>query len=144
MALERLSPEEVKALLESEEEYVYLDVRTAEEFAAGHVPGARNVPIMERGPMGMTPNPEFLAVVEANYSKDAKIVTGCLRGGRSMNAAQVLIASGFSEVKDMRGGFDGEMGPGGMITFDGWTRRGLPVADTPDDGATYDEHKSKV
>lgn len=143
MPLERLSPEEVKALLESEEEHVYLDVRSTDEFAAGHVPGARNVPIMEPGPMGMAPNQEFLTVVEANFSKETKIITGCLRGGRSMKAAQVLIASGFTEVKDMRGGFDGEMAPGGVIGYDGWSRRGLPVADEAEEGATYAELKSK-
>ncbi len=144
MPLERLSPEEVKALLESDEEVVYLDVRSTEEFAAGHVPGARNVPILEPGPMGMSSNPDFVTVVEANFSKETKIITGCLRGGRSMKAAQILIACGYTEVRDMRGGFDGEMGPGGGIGYDGWNRRGLPVTEQPAEGATYEELKQKA
>ncbi len=143
MSLERLTPEEVKELLESEEEYVYIDVRSRQEFVEGHVPGAKNVPIMEPGPLGMAPNPDFLTVMEANFEKDIKIITGCLRGGRSMKAAQVLIASGYTAVKDMRGGFDGEMGAGGVVGFDGWARRGLPVSTEPAEGATYEELSSK-
>ena len=38
MNVKRVEPEEAKALLESDAGYTYLDVRTAEEFAAGHVP----------------------------------------------------------------------------------------------------------
>ena len=36
----------------------FVDVRTVEEFAAGHVPGALNIPLFVRSPAGeMTPNP---------------------------------------------------------------------------------------
>ncbi|MBI1356305.1 MAG: rhodanese-like domain-containing protein [Acidobacteria bacterium] len=140
---DRISPHEVKELLESGEGYVYLDVRAEDEFAAGHVPGARNVPIMVRDSMGMSPNPEFLAVVEANFPKDSKIITGCLRGGRSTKAARILLSAGYVHVKDMRGGLDGEMGPGGVLSYEGWARLDLPVALEPDAGATYEELRSR-
>jgi rhodanese-related sulfurtransferase len=142
--IKRISPEEAKELMEAKEGYVYLDVRDVSEYVAGHPPGAHNVPVLERGPMGMAPNAEFLAVCEANYSKDQKIITGCLRGGRSMRAAQMLIEAGYTQVVDMQGGFDGEMGPGGAVTYDGWSRRGLPVSTEPQPGATYGELKSKT
>ena len=141
--IERISPEQAKEKLESEEGYVYLDVRDVSEYLAGPPPGAHNVPVIERGPFGMAPNADFVVVCEANYSKDQKIITGCLRGGRSLRAAEMLISAGFTCVVDMQGGFDGEMGPGGMITYDGWSRRGLPVSVEPAPGATYEELKKK-
>ncbi len=58
------------------EGWTYVDVRTVEEFDAGHVPGAYNVPILFRSPMGMEPNPEFTATVTRHFPKDAKIVFG--------------------------------------------------------------------
>lgn len=39
--------------------YQYLDVRTPEEFAAGHPPGAINIPFMFSAGGGMSPNPNF-------------------------------------------------------------------------------------
>jgi len=127
MALERISPEEAKEKLDADEGYVYLDVRSSAEFAGGHAPGAVNVPLLEQGPMGMAPNPDFLADCEAKFPKDSKLITACLRGGRSMRAASVLIGAGYENVVDMRGGFDGELGPAGDVVYEGWSRRGLPV-----------------
>ncbi len=42
--IKRITPEQAKELLDSNQGYVYLDVRTVPEFEAGHVPGAKNVP----------------------------------------------------------------------------------------------------
>ena len=127
MPIERISPEEAKQKLDADEGYVYLDVRSTPEFAEGHAPGAVNIPLLERGPAGMTPNPDFLKQCEERFGKDEKLITACLRGVRSLKAADVLVSNGFTNVTDMRGGFDGEMGPGGQIAYDGWSRRGLPV-----------------
>ena len=127
MALERISPQEAKQKLDADEGYIYLDVRSSAEYSAARAPGSVNIPILEQGPAGMTPNPDFLSACEERFSKDDKIITACLRGGRSMKAAQVLISAGFTAVIDMRGGFDGEMGPGGQIVYEGWCRCGLPV-----------------
>jgi len=143
MSINRISPEETKELLDSDAEYIYIDVRTVDEFEAGHVPGSKNLPVLERGPAGMAPNSNFVAVAEANFAKDAKIITGCLRGGRSMRAAQMLVASGYSNVADMRGGFDGEMAPGGGIAYDGWARRGLPVSTENTAEGSYEELAKK-
>ena len=128
MDIERIDPNQVHDLMEADESLVYIDVRTAEEFAGGHPPRAVNIPVFHRGPGGMSPNPDFLQEVQGRFDTDADIVVGCLRGGRSMAAARQLIAAGYGRVRDMRGGWDGEMGPGGAIVFDGWNRRGLPVA----------------
>lgn len=138
MAIDRVTPEEAKEKLDSGEGWTYIDVRTVQEFEGGHAPGAKNIPVMERGPMGMAPNAEFVSVVEKNFDKDAKIITACLRGGRSMKAAQMLQAAGFTNVIDMRGGFDGELDPStGQIGFKGWAPRGLPVTAESAEDETY-------
>ena len=129
MDLQRIDPEQAKSLLDSDEGYTYLDVRSAEEFQEGHVPGAVNIPLLNRNPsgMGMLPNPNFLDEVEGRFGKDDNVITACLRGGRSMKAAQILLASGFTNVVDMRGGYDGEIDSAGNVTFPGWARRDLPT-----------------
>ena len=129
MEINRVTPEKAKELLDSNTGYVYLDVRTVPEFDAGHVPGAKNVPILDRDSAGrMQLNPRFVEVVESNFGKDAKLITGCQRGGRSLKAADLLLTAGFSDVVDMRGGFAGETDPAGRLTFPGWEPRGLPTA----------------
>ena len=138
MSLKRVSPEEARDLLDSDEEYIYLDVRSVPEFEAGHAPGARNVPILHRTYMGMRPNRDFVDVCERAFGKDAKIITACLKGGRSMQAARVLIANGFSGVVDMRGGFGGETDMTGAIVYPGWATCGLPVTTEASDEETYE------
>lgn len=133
MEIRRIEPEEAQRLLESGEGWTYLDVRTREEFDAGHVPGAVNIPIIVRNTAGrgMVPNPSFLQDVAERFGNGDRIITGCQRGGRSLKAAQILQMNGFAEVVDMRGGYDGEISPDGAITFPGWARRGLPTSTEP-------------
>lgn len=138
MSLQRISPEEARDLLDSEDGYIYLDVRSVPEFEAGHPPGAKNVPILNRTYMGMRPNQDFVSVCESAFGKDAKIITACLKGGRSMQAAHVLIANGFSNVVDMRGGYHGESDMTGAVVYPGWTLRGLPVTTEATDEETYE------
>ena len=109
MESKRITPEQAKELLDSNTGYIYLDVRTVPEFEAGHVPGAKNVPVVEPDPFGrMQLNPRFVEIVEANVGKDVKCITGCQKGGRSMKAAELLLQAGFANILDMRGGFGGE------------------------------------
>lgn len=64
MEVKRISPEEAKTLLDSSSGHIYIDVRTTDEFDAGHVPGAKNIPVLEPGPAGgMQVNPDFVEVV---------------------------------------------------------------------------------
>ncbi|MEE2751742.1 MAG: rhodanese-like domain-containing protein [Myxococcota bacterium] len=126
--LKRISPEEAQALLDGNEAWTYLDVRTEEEFDEGHVPGALNVAVVERTYRGMEPNADFLEEVRAELPLDAPIITGCLRGGRSLRAANLLREAGYTQVVDMRGGWDAELGPLGEVVYPGWVRRGLPVS----------------
>jgi rhodanese-related sulfurtransferase len=100
MAVKRVSPAEARDLMDKEG-YVYVDVRSLPEFAAGHPQGAYNVPLMNLGPGGMTPNPEFLKVMGA-FPRDAKLIVGCKAGGRSARAASMLESAGYTGVVDQR------------------------------------------
>ena len=140
MEAKRITPEEAKQLLDSNNGYTYLDVRSVPEFEAGHVPGAKNIPLLEPDAYGrMALNAQFLETVEANFSKDAKLITGCQKGGRSLKAAQTLAGAGFANVVDMRGGFGGETDQAGRLVFPGWAPRGLP---TTCDTALEDQYEA--
>lgn len=135
MDIKRITPEEAKQLLDSGQGYIYLDVRTVQEYEGGHVPGAKNIPVVEPDAGGrMQANPHFLPTAEKNLPRDAKIITGCKAGGRSIRAAEILLANGYTAVVDMRGGFIGEMDQSGHMSFPGWQTRGLPTTRdaTPD------------
>ncbi|MGO9732989.1 MBL fold metallo-hydrolase [Mycobacterium sp.] len=81
-----------------------VDVRSPQEAAEGVIPGARQVPLA-----ALT---DSLAALDPA----APVVAYCAGGGRSMVAASVLRASGFTDVADVVGGFGA------------WHRAGLPVS----------------
>ena len=74
---------------------VVLDVRTPEEFAAGHVPGAVNLPVNE---------PEFGKKL-AGLDKDKTYLVHCARGGRSATATKQMTGLGLKGLFDFSGGF---------------------------------------
>ena len=78
-----------------------LDVRTAEEFAGGHVPGAVNIPVQELEGR--------LSEIEAQREGMAVI---CASGGRSRAASELLASKGFREVKNVDGGTSGWVAAG--------------------------------
>lgn len=138
--IKRISPEEAKALLD--EGYVYVDVRSEPEFEGGHVPGALNVPLMHHGAGGLQPNPEFLDVMKASFDKDQRLVVGCRSGGRSLRAAQMLVQEGFTDVVDLRTGWEGCRDPFGRLE-PGWSKRGLPVETGKPAGQAYADVKGR-
>jgi rhodanese-related sulfurtransferase len=139
--IKRVSPTEAKQLLD--EGWIYVDVRSEPEFAAGHPAGAQNVPIANPGPGGMAPNPDFVAVIQALYPKDTRLVLGCQAGGRSARAAATLDAAGFTNLVDQRAGWGGARDAFGQIAEPGWAAAGLPV-ETVTAGASYAELKKKA
>ena len=142
MAVKRVSPEEARDLM-SKEGYVYLDVRSVPEFAAGHPTGAYNVPLLDMGPGGMAPNPDFLAVVEKSFPREAKLVVGCKAGGRSAKAAAVLEQAGYMSLVDQKNGYDGTPLPSGGME-PGWKPKGLPTSTEAVAGRSYDALKPKA
>jgi glyoxylase-like metal-dependent hydrolase (beta-lactamase superfamily II)/rhodanese-related sulfurtransferase len=73
-------------------EAVLLDVREPQEFAAGHVPGARNLPQAE------------LATRLSEVPRDCPVYVICQGGFRSLRAAQFLSQMGFKDVASVSGG----------------------------------------
>ncbi|KAF8410351.1 hypothetical protein HHK36_002879 [Tetracentron sinense] len=93
----------------------YLDVRTPEEFSAGHASGAINIPYMFRAGAGMTKNLNFVEEVSSYFGKDDEIIVGCQSGKRSLMAATDLLSAGFAGITDIAGGYSA------------WTQIGLPT-----------------
>src|SRR5438445_11831023 len=98
MAIKQLDPPEANAILEANGDAVYLDVRTEEEFGAGHPKGAINIPVMFMIPGRPQPNPDFLTVAEKTLPKGKKLVVGCLSGGRSQRACEMLEEAGYTDL----------------------------------------------
>lgn len=141
MPVKRISPEEARSLMD-EQGYAYVDVRSVPEFEAGHPQGAYNIPLAHMGPAGLSPNFDFLSVMEKTFPKDSRIVVGCKSGGRSLQAATVLLSSGFTDVVDQRSGFTGGFDASGHPE-PGWGPRGLPSATRAEAGRSYDELKKR-
>ncbi|CAI5948657.1 unnamed protein product [Closterium sp. NIES-65] len=69
-----LPPLEVHRLVE-QQGYVYLDVRTAEEFAQVHVPGSDLIPYFITAPDGsQQPNPDYFQQVKSKYALDTPLI----------------------------------------------------------------------
>jgi len=143
--MKELSPQDASDLMQSDPEYIYLDVRSVPEFEAGHATAAINIPIMHFMPgAGMSPNQDFTAVVEASLPKNAKIVVGCKSGVRSARACEMMSQMGYTNVANLRGGFVGAMDNLGRVTEPGWSMLNLPICSECSDEARYDVLASKA
>ena len=99
-----LSPVEATLLI-NRENAVVLDVRDAAEFATGHIPNARNVPLAELdGRIG-----------ELNKFKNKPVVLVCQSGSRSGKALAALTKAGFEKAQSLGGGLAG------------WQKDGYPL-----------------
>jgi len=72
-----------------EEGALLLDVRTAAEFAAGHLDGALNIPV------------QALKARLAEVPKDRAVVVYCKSGARSAHAARLLLDAGHPRLYDL-------------------------------------------
>jgi len=86
-----LSPDEFLKSLPANA--LVLDVRTAEEFASRHVPGAVNI----------SHNELASRIEELGADTSKPVVVYCERGGRAGKAATVLLEAGFSDVRHLAG-----------------------------------------
>ena len=119
----------------------YLDVRSAPEFDRAHAADAYNIPLLHLNPATrqMTPNPDFIDVVKANFPADAKLLVACQAGARSLQACQLLASAGYTNITNVAGGFGGS--PHGDP---GWAQAGLPVETRADESRTYDALRARV
>lgn len=136
----RVSPLEARDLLD--QGYVYVDVRSEPEFEQGHVPGAYNVPLRHQGPAGLVDNPDFLAVMQEAFGRDERILLGCRSGARSLKAAQVLIGAGYTNLRELRTGWEGARDAFGRVD-PGWSKSELPVETGAPEGRRYADVKQR-
>ena len=88
--VQKMSAAEAQKLMESESGYLIVDVRTPQEYAAGHVQKAINIP---NETISTTP-PAALS------DKGQRIFLYCRSGRRSQDAAQKLAAMGYTNLVD--------------------------------------------
>ena len=100
-----ITPDELLQRLNAEDELLVLDVRTAAEFAAGHVPGAINIPHTEIADR----------LAEVRKAGDVDIVVYCRSGRRAGIAEQILGRADIGRLFDLQG------------HMSGWLERKLPV-----------------
>lgn len=92
-SFEQISQDEARQIMETTDDYIIVDVRRADEFAEGHIPGAVNVPneTIEEEAGAALPN------------KEQTLLLYCRTGNRSKQAAQKLADLGYSNVYEFGG-----------------------------------------
>lgn len=88
-----IEPAELAARLAAGEKPALLDVRTAGEYAGGHLAGAVNI----------AHNDLAERLAELPFDKQREVVVYCRSGSRAKLAADVLLAAGFGDVRILNG-----------------------------------------
>jgi rhodanese-related sulfurtransferase len=144
MPIHQQVPPEAYETLKKNPEALYLDVRTEGEFAAGHPEGAINIPVVFiKGPGQMQVNPEFVEIAEKVIPRGRKLVVGCMAGGRSQRACEMLEDAGYTDLTNVVGGFGGQRDASGEVVVAGWKDAGLPVTTELGD-ASYQAQRIKA
>ena len=92
----QISAEEAKNLMDTETDYVILDVRTQEEYDQGHIPGAVVIP-----------HTEIAARAEEELPrKEQMLLVYCRSGNRSKQAARALAELGYTDIREFGGIMD--------------------------------------
>ena len=98
VAVKDVTPDEAEALMKGAAKPLILDVRTPDEFAEGHIPGAKNVDFF---------GDDFEKQVAALKGNGAVIVH-CAAGGRSAQSLpKVTALNKFGAVYHLKSGFNG-------------------------------------
>ena len=92
----QIAMDEVVDMMAQETGYIILDVRRPDEFAAGHIPNAINVP---NESIGTSDIPEL-------PHKDQLIMVYCRSGRRSKEAAEKLVKLGYTNIVEFGGILD--------------------------------------
>lgn len=100
MTYEQITPSEAKILMDTESNYIILDVRTEEEFNEGHIAGAVLIPDYEI-------NSKAQSILT---DKGQLILVYCRSGRRSKLASEALVALGYTNVKEFGGIIDWQYG----------------------------------
>ncbi|HRY77613.1 MAG TPA: rhodanese-like domain-containing protein [Candidatus Izemoplasmatales bacterium] len=93
---EKISASKGKTMMEENEDVILVDVRTLEEFAAGHIEGAILLPLASISAQASTVIPD----------KKAIYIIYCRSGNRSAQAVDLLVEMGYETLYDMGGIID--------------------------------------
>lgn len=85
---------ELKNILESNEDYLLLDIRTKEEFDEQKIDGAINIPLTEL----------LFNIDDIDEYRDKKVVVYCRSGHRSITACNLLSMEGFEVLYNLEKG----------------------------------------
>lgn len=88
-----ITAEEAKSIMDSETDYIILDVRTFEEYETGHIPGARCLPLDDIESKAKVTIPD----------QDALYLVYCRSGRRSKLAAEILVELGYTNIREFGG-----------------------------------------
>ena len=86
----QITMSEAVEMMESESNYIILDVRRPDEFAAGHIPNAVNIPNES----------------DELPDKDRLILVYCRSGNRSKQASEKLVRLGYTNIVEFGGILD--------------------------------------
>lgn len=100
-----ISGEALLARIDAGQPPLILDVRTAEEYTAGHIPGAANIPHTEID----------ARLAELGDQRDREIIVHCRSGTRAGMAEKGLVEAGYTNVIHLEG------------DFQDWQAQGRPV-----------------
>lgn len=89
----RITADEAQVLMQQMQNYLVLDVRSPEEYAAGHIPHAINIPMEQFGEEAPRELPD----------RNQTIFVYCVKGIRSMNVANRLAHMGYRNIVEMGG-----------------------------------------
>lgn len=92
----QISMQEAVEMMEQEEDYIILDVRTESEFAGGHIPDAILIPNETIGTEEIPQLPR----------KDQLIMVYCRSGNRSKQASEKLVKLGYTNIVEFGGIID--------------------------------------
>lgn len=89
----RVSMADAVSIMQTNNDYIILDVRTPAEFAAGHIPGAINLPTQDIAIGDTEPLPDL----------NQMILVYCRSGSRSLQAAGMLSEYGYTNIIEFGG-----------------------------------------
>lgn len=101
----RASPFEATQMINRGKSTAVIDVRTAEEFAAGHLRDAKSMPLADLGNR----------IGELDKNRVKTVIVVCQSGARADKAARLLKAAGFDDIYGLDGGVAA------------WSAAGLPL-----------------
>jgi rhodanese-related sulfurtransferase len=100
------SPFQATQMINRGKSTAVVDVRSADEFAAGHLRDAKNIPLADLSNR----------IGELDKSRVKTVIVVCQSGARADKAARQLKAAGFEDIHSLEGGMTA------------WSAAGLPVS----------------